>query len=512
MKTTVLLAFVLICLGFSTAINPQSKKITKTFFQDFDIEINTPAFKKDKGFTTYDELVAFLNNAKTMHPNTVAISYVGKSQKGKQIPLVVLNKNGGEKELKVWIQGGLHGDEPASTEGVLYLIDQLLNNAEYSYLLDKLEIGIIPMANIDGYEKQDRYAANGLDLNRDQTKLMVQESVFLKQAFTNFGAQVAVDFHEYRPYRKDFAQLSDFGVTSRFDVMFLYSGNLNVPKNLRELTQNTFVKNATLSMDENGLVHHDYVTTTKILGDIHFNQGSNNARSSATNYALTNAISSLIEVRGVGLDRTSFNRRVYTTFLVAASYLKTSFNTSEQVKQAIATADKMQEDVTVTSKKHISKQPLKIIDLATCKEMELEVTIRDALNSSAVLQRKRPTAYLIHKDQTEIIKKLKVLGVEVFELTSPKTIEVQTYRITDYLQQAEKYEGVNLQEVSTEIVTEQIAFEAGTHIVYLNQHRGNMAVEVLEPEAPNSFISFDVIAAELDQKLPIYRYLKQDKL
>lgn len=273
MKPTVFLAFVIFCLGFSTSINPQSKKITKTFFPDFEVEINTPAFKKDKGFTTYDELITFLSNAKEKHANTVSIFYIGESQKGKQIPMVVLNKNGEEKRLKVWIQGGLHGDEPASTEGVLFLIDQLLNNQEYTYLLDKLEIGIIPMANIDGYEKQDRYAANGLDLNRDQTKLMVHESVPLKQAFTNFGAHVAVDFHEYRPYRKDFAQMSDFGITSRYDVMFLYTGNLNVPQNLRELTANTFVKNASQAMDAKGIVSHDYINTTKVLGDIHFNHG-----------------------------------------------------------------------------------------------------------------------------------------------------------------------------------------------------------------------------------------------
>lgn len=512
MKATVFLALIIVCLGFSTSINPQSKKITKTFFPDFDVEINTPAFKKDKGFTTYEELIEFLNTAKQKHPNTLAITYIGESQKGRQIPMVVLNKNGGEKELKVFFQGGLHGDEPGSTEGVLFLIDQLLNNKEYAYLLDKLEVGIIPMANIDGYEKQDRYAANGLDLNRDQTKLMVQESVPLKQAFTNFGAHVAVDFHEYRPYRKDFAQMSDFGITSRYDVMFLYSGNLNVPQNLRELTANTFVKNASLAMDSKGIINHDYITTTKVLGDIHFNQGSNNARSSATNYALTNAISSLIEVRGVGIGRTSFNRRVYTTFLVAESYLKTSYNNIEKIKQAIELADNQQNELIVQSKKYVSKQLIKAIDLASCKEIELEVTVRDALKSSPVLSRKRPIAYLIDKNETLLIEKLKVLGVQVSELKEAKTIEVETYKVTDYLRQAEKYEGVNMQEVSTELIVKQHLFETGTFIVYLNQHRGNLAVEVLEPEAPNSFVSFEVLPTELNAQLPVYRYLKQEKL
>jgi predicted deacylase len=103
-----------------------------------------------------------------------------------------LNKKSNDKKLRVFLQGGLHGDEMASSEGVLFLMEKLLNDSSYSYLLNKLEIAIIPIANIDGYEIQDRYAANGLDLNRDQTKLMIKESIFLKQTFSDFNPHVAM--------------------------------------------------------------------------------------------------------------------------------------------------------------------------------------------------------------------------------------------------------------------------------------------------------------------------------
>ena len=198
--------------------------------------------------------------------------------------------------------------------------------------------------------------------------------------------------------------------------------------------------------------------------------------------------------------------------MVAESYLKTSYNNIEKVKQAIEIADKQQNELVVQSKKLVSKQPIKAIDLSSCKEIELEVTVRDALKSSSVLSRKRPVAYLIDKKETVLIEKLKVLGIQVSELKEVKTIEVETYKVTDYLRQAEKYEGVNMQEVSTELIVKQHLFETGTFIVYLNQHRGNLAVEVLEPEAPNSFVSFEVLPTELNAQLPIYRYLKQEKL
>jgi len=236
--------------------NPQSKKITNDFFPDYKelLEI-TPALKKKKGFTNYEELMTFLTDLKNKFPDKMEIRFIGESQKGYQIPIVFLN-SGKKNNLKVWLKGGLHGNEPAGTEGLLYLLDRLLNDSSLKYLLDNTNLAILPMANIDGSIKQNRYASNGLDLNRDQTKLMAKESISIKQAFTNFNPDIAVDFHEYRPYRKDFARMSDFGITSVYDVMFLYSGNLNVPENIRKITDTLFVKNARSVVQSYGLKHH----------------------------------------------------------------------------------------------------------------------------------------------------------------------------------------------------------------------------------------------------------------
>ena len=290
-STFIIFYFIIISI-----VNSQdSKKISEKYFSDFDIEVPTPAFNKKKGFTKYLEMMYFLDELCKKYPNKVSYEYIGKSQKEKQIPMVYLGEKKADN-FKVCFMGGLHGNEPASTEGMLYFLDKILNDLEVSYLLDRIELAVVPMANIDGYLKQSRYAANGLDLNRDQTKLMAPESIVIKQAFSDFNPEVALDFHEYRPYRKDFAQLSNFGITALYDAMFLNSGNLNVPKNLRLLTQSLFIENAEQVLDENNFNHHPYISTKKYSGDIHFNQGSTNARSSATNFALTNTISTLFEI------------------------------------------------------------------------------------------------------------------------------------------------------------------------------------------------------------------------
>jgi len=428
----IILCFIIVCA--KAQMNPQTNKMTEKYFPDPAIEMTTPTFLKKKGFTTYDEMIAFINTQQSKHAGIVTVSYIGASQIGRHIPMIHLEKkNANDQKIKVWMQGCLHGDEPVSTEGLLFLLDKLLNDSAYIYLLDRLEISIIPMANIDGNEKQERVAANGLDLNRDQTKLVAPESNFLKKAFSDFNAEVALDFHEYQPFRKDYMQFSTYGITPQFDVMLMYSGNLNVPLSLREYTKTRFVENAAKLLDDNKLTHHDYFTSDKILGEIQLSQGSISARSSATSYALTNAVSSLIEIRGGGLGRTSLKRRVYSTFLVASSYLKTAYNNVDEVKAEIKKAlDNPNSEVVVKSKTPVSKQKLKVIDLETNDMVEIEVNISDAWQTKPILIRSRPTAYILLPTQEVLVEKLKILGLEVQQLQVDIDIDVENYVTTQH--------------------------------------------------------------------------------
>ena len=301
---------ILILLIFSfnygfTQLNQQSKKITQKFFSDLnELENITPALQKKKGFTNYKELLEYIDNKIVQYPEIISKKYIGESQKGYKIPMVYLsNKNNNKSKIKVWMQGGLHGNEPSSTESLLYLIHLILENNEYKYLLDNIDLAILPMANIDGYLKNSRYAANGLDLNRDHTKLMAPETRASKKVFAEFDPHVSLDFHEYRPFRKDFAQLSTIGISNPYDVMFLHTGNLNVPINIRNIIDTLFVKNAEKSLDKLNLRHRHYMKSEKYKGEINFSTGSNTARSSSNFYALNNGIATLFELGELVLEK-----------------------------------------------------------------------------------------------------------------------------------------------------------------------------------------------------------------
>jgi len=503
MKLFFAFIFSWITLIFQSDSGIQPKKITEKWFPDPNIEINTPAFQKKSGFTNHREMMAFLEVLRQQHPQEITIEWIGESQKGKSIPLVRI-KTSNKTKLKAWLQGGLHGDEPASTEGILYLMSQLFNS-ENKNLLDHFEWAIVPMANIDGYEKHDRYAANGLDLNRDQTKLMIQESISLKKALCQFEPDLALDFHEFRPYRKDFLEMGTGGLGVAYDIMILNSSNLNVPQNQREITQNYFVNPLMQQLSSIGYRAHDYFTTDTHLDFLYLSQGSSNARSSATSFALTGAISTLFEIRGVGLGRTSFKRRTYSTFLCAKSYLESAVIHSDEILEALNNPSDNNK-VVISTRNNQTDQEVLMIDLFKKDTTSIVVPTKDAKNLVAAKQRKIPQYYLVHPSAKAIIERLSWFQLSHDTLASSQTLTVETYQLKESCEPSPiEFEGVYRQDCDYDVIPQTINLPAGTLRFPVNQRKGRILLEILEPDAPNSLMSYQVLNANQYPVLPYYR-------
>ena len=505
----ILLGLFVVTEACQSILVPQTPDITRNYFPDPEVSMETPAFNKDKGFTSYAEMMDYLNARVQAHPELLSLSFIGNSQKGLQIPMLSIKNGEANEKIRVWLQAGLHGNEPAGTEAMLYLVDQLCK-PEYADMLANLDIRVLPMANIDGCEKFDRYAANGLDLNRDQTKIAAPETRSIKTAFTAFAPQVCLDLHEYRPYRRDFTQISEFGITNSYDVMFLYSGNLNVPAGLRAYTETRFVANARASLDGHGMTHHDYFTAAKYNSKVELNQGSIHARSTATSAALTNCISTLLEVRGIALGRTSYKRRVYSTWLVALSFLKTASEHGDEVRSQLKQSGSQRDSAVVKQKRTVYQDSIEVIELGQNRKVNIRVTIHDALQSVSTLSRSRPQAYLIDPAQTELLDRIRVLGLETHVLENDSTIWVDQYRIEGYEVEPIKWEQVSVQNTKTRLVKLQKTFTKGTVVLDMSQTRANLAIELLEPEAPNSLVSMSIVATESGAVLPYYRYPSQN--
>ena len=495
-------------LATSAQLNQEPKKITNKFFSEVnDLENITPALKKKKGFTNYEELIDFIDEKVKKYPESVTLNFIGESQKGKKIPILYVSKNSDYdiKKLRVWMQGGLHGNEPASTESLLYLIHLILEDSNYNYLLNKIELAILPMANIDGFLKNDRYAANGLDLNRDHTKMMAPETKASKVAFADFDPHVALDFHEYRPFRKDFAQLSSFGIANPYDVMFLHTGNLNVPENIRTIIDTLFVKNAKKSLDKLNLRHRHYIKSEKYKGEIHFSTGSNTARSSSNFYALNNAIATLFEIRGVGIGKTSFKRRINSGLSVGFSFLKTAYENSIFIFDEIAKANTYSNVIVLEHQRSIYTDVIKAIDIGSNEMIDFETTMHSSKDSYAISKRDRPLAYIIKQNNFGFIEKLKDVGIDYVELQKDTVIYSGGYRVIEFNDNFKVYEKMRMQKVVTSIEYNDNGFSKGDILISMNQKRSNLIAELLEPEAPNSYVSFGIIKTSINSQLPIYR-------
>ena len=428
-------------------------------------------------------------------------------KKGKKIPILHISKNSNYdiKKLRVWMQGGLHGNEPASTESLLYLIHLILEDPDYKYLLDKIDLVILPMANIDGFLKNDRYAANGLDLNRDHTKIMAPETRASKKAFAEFDPHIALDFHEYRPFRKDFAQLSSFGISNPYDVMFLHTGNLNVPENIRVIIDTLFVKNAKKSLDKLNLRHRHYIKSEKYKGEIHFSTGSNTARSSSNFYALNNGIATLFEIRGVGIGKTSFKRRINSGLAVGFSFLKTAYENSNFIFNQIDIANTYTNDIVLQHERSIYTDVIKAIDIESNELIDFSTTMHSSKDSYAISKRDRPLAYIIKKNNYGFIEKLNDVGVNYVELEKDTMIYSGGYKVVEFNNKFKVYEKMKMQKVVTSIEYSNNKFSKGDILISMNQKRSNLIAELLEPEAPNSYVSFGIIKTSLNNQLPIYR-------
>ena len=485
-----------------------SKKISKIFFPDFELNISTPAFDKKKGFTKYHEMMSFLDDLKVQYPDKIQIKFIGKSQKGKDIPMVFIGDHS-EYNIKACFMGGLHGNEPASTEGMLLLINNLLKEDSIKYLTKDIGIAIIPMANIDGYDKQSRYAANGQDLNRDHTKLTNPEMNSIKKAINIFSPDLMIDFHEYKPYRVDFVNFGEYGTTSMYDCMFLYSGNLNVCPLIKETIETKFLPNATKNLDFYDLKYHNYLSSKHKNNKVYFNLGSVSPRSSATSFALSNCISLLMEVRGVGLKRDSFKRRIFTTYLLANSFLNTALNEKDYINSQLKSCNNFPDDITIKYKKGKSPYELNMIDVYNHKVIPVDILLYNGLNCKKEITRKRPNYYIIEKDLNVVANKLNILGLNIDTLKYDELLNVESYEIISQSKSPKLFQGFYENIVTTKLVNEEIVFEKGTFLVPMNQRRSNLAVETLEPEMLSGFLRFNVIQPNEISKIHRYTLNKE---
>jgi predicted deacylase len=130
-----------------------------------------------------------------------------KSEQGRSIPYVFLTQPSGNSssnttsdssKVRVYLQGAIHGNEPAADQGILALLGKMDANQTWTAsLLEKLDILVLPRYNPDGVSYFQREFGANIDPNREGTKLAKQQSRDIRSLISSFDPHVVADMHEY---------------------------------------------------------------------------------------------------------------------------------------------------------------------------------------------------------------------------------------------------------------------------------------------------------------------------
>lgn len=165
----------------------------------------------------YDDVMAFVRAVTRGNPR-MHLTGFGYSYEGRELPLVVVGDvrdaspeaGRASGKLRVFIQANIHAGESDGKEAALMLLRDLAQG-RHARWLDSLVLLIAPVFNPDGTERVSltsrplqhgpvggagqRANAQGLDLNRDHTKLESPEVRSQVRLLNAYDPHVAIDLH-----------------------------------------------------------------------------------------------------------------------------------------------------------------------------------------------------------------------------------------------------------------------------------------------------------------------------
>lgn len=467
---------------------------------------------RNKGkIASYQEVENELRTLAQQHSEVATLHSYGKTPQGREV--IALRIGGKKKDaVKVWLQGGLHGNEPAPVESICLLAHYLLETEEGKALATNLDIMCLAVANPDGYNALKRASGTGLDLNRDMTKMNDPMTSLLKKAWLAFQPQVSFDIHEYNPRRKEVRDFYEQPLEHNYDVLLMTSGHPNISPRIKALQQHTFVSSMQKILDNCGYTFAPYFTPYVENGKMNARLEAKSPQSSATWNALAGSVSLFAEIKGIGFGEKLFAKRAMIGFTLARDVLLTTNEHRHQIRLAaqswkLPISDK--DSVVVTFMPQEKNVTYQFVNWKDGKVVSKEMMGHNALHPVATLKRSMPKGYLLNVSQCQpIIKRLKALGVKLETPRFSKDIKVEKYRIKKMIRQAKEWEQIHPVSVETQLTQTCMKSTKGWVYVSLNQPLRKLISTLLEPESENGFVAFNVANAKQGKALPWVRVCK----
>lgn len=296
----------------------------------------------------YDDVIAYMKQMAALNP-AIHLTTYGYTYEGRPMPLAVIGAPGASaeqvlatKKTRVYIQGNIHAGEVEGKEAVLWLLRSIAKGERNAWFKNMVLL-INPIYNADGNERVNvtnrgsqagpvggmgtRENAQGLDLNRDGTKLETAEARSMVRLLTQYAPHVAMDLHT-----------TDGSSNSGFNMTYETSLNPNNSKGEMSLLRDVMLPEVTKTIKaKHG---SDWWYYGGVSGT-----GADRAWRSDADLARPRYTSTLFGVRNIlGLlsetySYASFKQRIFETYWFLEETLGFVNANSAKVQSVVATAN-----------------------------------------------------------------------------------------------------------------------------------------------------------------------------
>ncbi len=536
MKKIFLVLWLVFCIVHFA--NSQTKPLTTAESSDF------------KSTSTYKEAMNFVDDL-LRSSELIRLETIATSTEGRDIPLLIIadplpeSPEGllNDNRIKVYLQANIHAGEIEGKEATLMLMRDLLNEKPKE-LFEKVIILVCPILNPDGNEKFStdnrrnqvgpengvgvRHNGQFLDLNRDAMKLESPEiRGVVRNVFNRWDPAITVDCHTTN------------GSYHEEPLTFTWQINPNGDRKLINFMRDEMMPEVHNTLRDKYKVENVFYGQflDRMNVDTSWVSYAAEPRYLVNYVGLRNRLAILNE----NYVYADFESRVYGCYYLLKTVLEYAGDQKNDILDLLTEVDEKMVEVhtrlamdsfAIDYKGFPTPEPItiKAIEADTIPGMKgywrykqsnrkRTVTVPYIADYYATESVTIPYAYILTVPDPEILDNMKTHGIEVYQLNTPKTLEVERFKIDELKGRSRLYQGHYMNSIKGEFVTETKEFPKGTHIIYTAQKLGNVATYLLEPESDDGYVHWNFLDKYLVPQwgrgyypYPVYKLLNETKL
>lgn len=455
----------------------------------------------------------------------VKMQSMGMTDAGFPLHLVIVAANGDynfdnirkNNKRVLLINNGIHPGEPDGIDASMLLVRDIIDNKVA--LPDNIVLAIIPVYNIGGClnrsanyrvdqngpeEFGSRGNSQNLDLNRDFIKCDSKEARAFAEIFHLTDPDIFIDNHVSN------------GADYQHIMTLLSSQHSKLGGVMGEYMNKTLEPGIYASMKEKGYDLVPYVSFGGNTPDAGMTAYFDGPRYSSGYASLWHSFAFVPETHMLK----TYEQRVWATYYLMKSFIEFTNKNSATIKQLrdqTKASVKTQTDFPVSwtlnrnkfdsvtfkgfeagrKPSNVSGQPRLYYDRS--KPYEKKIKYFNFFDNKTVI--KKPVAYIIPQGWWKVIDLLKINKVQMRQLSKDSSMEVEVYRIDDYKTAARPYEMHHMNsDVKTVSTMKTMKFRKGDYIIPMNQVANRFLMEVLEPQADDSYFAWNYFDGILGQK------------